>query len=99
VAFIRQAKPAEAAGKELNDRWAEMLDSKGAFVPVRGHDNDYKKFWRRAAVGAGYRPGSGVDRNASLLYEVVSEVNDAKTPRRIDDMQDLLLENVRVKER
>jgi len=98
VAFVRQAKPAEGAGKELNDRWAEMLDSKGAFSPERGHDNDYKKLWRRAAVGAGYRPGGSVDRNASLLYEVMSVTQDARLPRRIDDMQDLLLENVRVKE-
>ncbi len=99
VGLIRQPKPADSAGKELTDRWSEMLDSKGAFVPERGHDADYKKLWRRAAVGAGYRPGSSVDRSATLLYEVVSVVNDAKLPKRIDDMQDLLLENVRVKER
>lgn len=99
VSLIRQPRPTEGAGKELQDRWSEMLDGKGAFVPERGHANDYKKLWRRAAIGAGYRPGGSVDHNASLLYEVVSVVKDARMPRRIDDMHDLLLENVRVKER
>ncbi len=99
VGLIRQPKPTDTAGKELNDRWSEMLVGKGAFDPGRGHDSDYKKLWRRAAVGAGYKPGSSVDPAATLLYEVLSVVQDAKLPKRIDDMQDLLLENVRVKER
>jgi len=99
VGVIRQPKPADSAGKELNDRWIDMLDGKGAFIPERGHDSDYKKLWRRAAVGAGYKPGASVDPAATLLYEVLSVVHDAKLPKRIDDMQDLLLENVRVKER
>jgi serine protease Do len=99
IGVIRQPKPAQTAGKELNDRWMEMLASKGDFIPERGHDSDYKKLWRRAAVGAGYKPGASVDPAATLLYEVVSMVQDAKLPKRIDDMQDLLLENVRVKER
>jgi hypothetical protein len=99
VGFIRQPRPGEAAGKELGERWSEMLDGKGDFVPERGHDEGYKKLWRRAAIGADHRPGSPVDRNATLLYEVISFVQDAPMPRRIDDMQDVLLENVRVKER
>jgi serine protease Do len=99
VAFIRQPKPGDGAGKEATDRWSEMLESRGAFSPERGHDSDYKKLWRRAAVGAGYVPGGKVDRNAALLYEVYSSLDDAKLPTRIDNMQDLLLENVRVKER
>jgi hypothetical protein len=40
-----------------------------------------------------------VDRNATLLYAVTSTVEGARLPREIDDMHDLLLENVRVKER
>ena len=96
--LIRQPKPPEAAGEDLAKRWSEMLESKGAFSPERGHDADYKKLWRRAAIGPGYRPGATVDPKASVLYEVVSVVNDAKAPKRIDDMQDLLLENVRLKE-
>ena len=99
VGFIRQPRPGEAAGKELGERWSEMLDSKGDFVPERGHDQGYKKLWRRAAIGPGYRPGTAVDRNATLLYEVISYVQDAPMARRIDEMQAGLLENVRVKER
>jgi hypothetical protein len=76
-----------------------MLDSKGDFAPGRGHDADYKKYWRRAAIGAEYKPGATVDRNATLLYGVTSSAEGVKLPREIDDMQDLLLENVRVKER
>jgi hypothetical protein len=97
--LTRQPKPAAEANKELADRWAEMLDSKGDFAPGRGHDAEFKKLWRRAAIGADYRPGAAVDRNATLLYEVTSRVEGAKLPREIDDLQDLLLENVRVKER
>ncbi len=99
VGLIRQPKPADTAGKDLTDRWGEMLSSKGAFDPGRGHDSEFKKLWRRAAVGAGYTPGASVDPTATVLYEVLSVVHDAKLPKRIDDMQDLLLENVRVKER
>ncbi len=99
VGLIRQPKPDEAAGKELNDRWLEMLGSKGAFAPERGYDSDFKKLWRRAAVGADYQPGASVDPGATLLYEVLSAVQEPKLPRRIDDMHDLLLENIRVKER
>jgi len=98
VGLIRQPKPPEAAGKVLTQRWTEMIESKGAFSPERGHDEDYKKLWRRAAIGPGYHPGAAVDPKAPVLYEVVSVVNDAKAPKRVDDMQDLLLENVRLKE-
>jgi serine protease Do len=97
--LARQPKPPEGARKKLNDRWAEMLDARGDFAPGRGHDADYKKLWRRSAIGADYKPGALVDRNATLLYAVTSTVHGAKLPREIDDMQDLLLENVRVKER
>jgi hypothetical protein len=97
--LARQPRPAESARKVLTDRWSEMLDSRGEFAPGRGHDADFKKFWRRAAIGAGFSPGAAVDRNATLLYEVTSSVEGAKVPREVDDMHDLLLENVRVKER
>lgn len=99
VGLIRQSRPGPDAGKDLNDRWADMLASTGSFAPDRGHDSDYKKLWRRSALGAGYRPGASVDRNATFLYEAVSMISVAKLPRDIDDMQDVLLENVRVKER
>jgi serine protease Do len=97
VGFIRQPKPPEAAGKEINDRWREMLSTTGAFVATRGYDADGKKFWRRVAIGANHRPGSTVDPQATFLYEVVTGIDDARLPREIDDMQDRLLENVRVK--
>jgi serine protease Do len=96
--LIRQPKPSEAAGEDLAKRWSEMLETKGAFSRERGHDADYQKLWRRTAIGPGYRPGATVDPKASVLYEVLSVVHDAKLPKRIDDMQDLLLENVRLKE-
>ncbi len=97
--LARQPKPPPDARKKLNERWSEMLDSRGDFAPGRGHDADYKKLWRRSAVGADYIPGAAVDRNATLLYAVTTTVNGARLPREIDDMQDLLLENLRVKER
>jgi serine protease Do len=97
--LARQPKPPEGARKKLNDRWAEMLDSRGDFAPGRGHDSDYKKYWRRAAISADYKPGATVDRNATLLYAITSSIEAARLPRDIDDMHDLLLENVRVKER
>jgi serine protease Do len=97
VGFIRQPKPPEAAGKEINDRWREMLSSTGAFVTSRGSDADGKKFWRRVAIGANHRPGATVDPQATFLYEMITGINDARLPREIDDMQDRLLENVRVK--
>ena len=99
VGLIRQPKPATGAGKDANERWTDMIETKGAFVAERGHDSDYKKLWRRAAVGAAYRPGAPVDPAANLLYEVLSVVYNSKLPREIDDMQDVLLENVRVKEK
>lgn len=97
--LTRQPKPADGAGKKQKDRWSEMIDSRGAFSPGRGHDDDYKKLWRRAAISADYKPGAPIDPKATLLYEVTSSVEGAKLPREIDDMHDLLLENVRVKER
>lgn len=97
--LARQPKPAEGARKKLTDRWGEMMESKGEFAPGRGHDVDYKKLWRRAAIDADYRPGTPVNRNATLLYAVTSQVEGARLPREIDDMHELLLENVRVKER
>lgn len=99
VGLIRQPKPHDGAGKELADRWIEMLDGTGAFRPDRGHDADYREFWRRTAIGPGYVPGGTVNRKAGVLYEALSVVNGAKLPRRVDDMQDLLLENVQIKER
>jgi serine protease Do len=99
VGLIRQPKPASGAGKELSERWGEMLDTKGDFSAERGHDSDYKKFWRRAAVDSAFRPGAPVNRAATVFYEAISTINDAKLPRAIDDMHDLLLENVRVKEK
>lgn len=99
VGLVRQPKPPDGAGREMTERWTEMLDGKGAFLPGRGHDAEYRKFWRRSAIGPGYVPGASVNRDAGLLYEVVSVVNGAKLPRRVDDMQDLLLENVQIKER
>ncbi|MEJ0085483.1 MAG: serine protease [Pseudomonadota bacterium] len=99
VGFVRQPKPAGGAGKELNERWNEILDSKGDFSTERGHDADYKKFWRRAAIDATSRPGAPVNRAATVFYEAISTINDAKLPRAVDDMQDLLLENARVKEK
>jgi hypothetical protein len=97
--LTRQPRPSDEAGKKQKDRWSEMIDSRGAFSPGRGHDDDYKKLWRRAAIGADYKPGAKVDPKATLLYEVASTVQGAKMPRDIDDMHDLLLENVHVKER
>jgi serine protease Do len=97
--LARQPKPAAGAPKPLVDRWSDMLESRGDFSPGRGHDAEYKKFWRRAAISADFRPGADVDRNATLLYAVTSTVEGARLPREIDDMHDLLLENVRVKER
>lgn len=97
--LARQPKPPAGARKKLNDRWAEMLGSRGDFAPGRGHDGDFKNFWRRAAIGADYKPGAASDRDATLLYAITSSIEAARLPREIDDMQDLLLENVRVKER
>ena len=99
VGLIRQPKPASGAGKDLNERWQEILDSKGDFSTARGHDADYKKIWRRAAVDSTYRPGAPINRSGTLFYEAISQINEAKLPRAVDDMQDLLLENVRVKEK
>ncbi|MEO8061407.1 MAG: serine protease [Pseudomonadota bacterium] len=99
VGLIRQPKPASGAGKGLNERWQQILDGKGDFSSERGHDSDYKKFWRRAAVDSTYRPGASVNRAATLFYEALSTINDAKLPGAIDTMHDLLLENVRVKEK
>jgi serine protease Do len=97
--LARQPKPAQGAPKELADRWADMLDARGQFAPGRGHDADFKKLWRSAVIGAGYRPGDAVGRDATLLYAVSSRIDGAKLPREIDDLHDQLLENVRVKER
>jgi hypothetical protein len=97
--LTRQPKPAEGANKELTDRWAEMLDSRGAFASGRGHEDDYKKLWRRIAIGPEHRPGAVLDRNATVLYDVSTGIEGAKLPREIDDLQDQLLENVRIKER
>jgi hypothetical protein len=99
IGLLRRPKPAQDGGKDVARRWAEMLASTGAFNGSRGHDSDYKKVWRRAAVGAGHRPGAGVDPNSTLLYEVTSTIESARQPRQVDDMHDILLENVRVKER
>jgi len=99
VGFLRRPKPSPEGGKEQTRRWGEMLASTGAFNGTRGHDADYKKVWRRAAVGAGYRPGAALDPNSTLLYEVTSTIQEARQPRQVDDMHDILLENVRVKER
>jgi hypothetical protein len=99
IGLLRRPKPAQEGGKELTKRWGEMLGSTGAFSGSRGHDSDYKKVWRRAAVGAGYRPGAALDPESTLLYEVTSTIQEARQPRQVDDMHDILLENVRVKER
>jgi hypothetical protein len=95
----RQPKPVQGAPKAQQDRWADMLASRGDFSPGRGHDDDYKELWRRSVVGAGYKPGDPVDLDATLLYAVASSVTNAKLPREIDDMHDQILENLRVKER
>jgi serine protease Do len=97
--LARQPKPPEGARKKLTDRWAEMLDSRGDFAPGRGHDAEFKKYWRRAAISADFKPGAPVDRSATLMYAVTSSIEGARLPREIDDMQEQLLENVRVKER
>ncbi len=99
LSITRQPKPASNAPKELADRWVDMLDARGEFGSSRGHDADFKELWRVGVIGGGYQPGATLDRNATLLYSVVTHVKGAKLPREIDDMQDLLLENLRVKER
>jgi S1-C subfamily serine protease len=95
----RIAKPSEGGGAKLVDRWEDLIESRGDFSPGRGHDAEFKKFWRRAAISATSRPGTDLDRGATLFYAVTTTVNGAKLPREVDDMHDQLLENVRVKER
>lgn len=94
----RLPKPAANASARLSDRWADLMESEGDFSPGRGHDAELKKFWRRAAISANFKPGGELDRQASLFYAVTTTVNGARLPREVDDMHDLLLENVRVKE-
>jgi hypothetical protein len=99
LSITRQPMPGSDAPKELSERWADMLGARGEFGSGRGHNADFKELWRTGVVSGGYQPGATLDRNAKLLYSVVSHVEGAKMPREIDDMQELLLENVRVKER
>jgi serine protease Do len=99
VGVIRQPKPSSSAGKELTERWTSMLAGTGDFADERGHDTEYKKAWRRSAIGSGYRPGAKVDPAANVLYEVYSVVSKMKLPRQVDTMQQILTESMRVKER
>jgi hypothetical protein len=97
VGVVRQPKPGKEAGKELQDRWQHMLLLDEDFAPIRGFDRDMHKFWRRTAVAA--RPASKDPAEANVMYEVVCGREGQLVPREVDEMQDLVLRGLHVKER
>ncbi len=94
---VRQPKPAKEAGKKATDRWDQMLAGTEEFSGERGHDNDYKKTWRRSAVHPA-RAAAGAKSDSKVLYEIVSVLDNSKLPRDIDDLHERLLENLRINE-
>lgn len=97
IGVIRQSEPADDASSELTQRWQAMQQLTGDYAQERGHDADWKKFWRRGAVDFRGLVEAGASK-AKVLYDVYSDTDAGATPRRIDDMYQQLLENVRVLE-
>lgn len=98
VAAIRLQKPQDAAGKESLKRWQDMEKSEGAFVPHRGHDDDWKRFWRRSAASASDET-SEANTATNVRYELLSVSDRISVPREIDDIHRKLVEGTRIKER
>ena len=74
-----------------------MLRLDEDFAPIRGFDRDMHKFWRRTAVAA--RPAAKDTTEANVMYEVACGKEGQLVPREVDEMQELLLRGLHVKER
>lgn len=94
VALIRHVAPASDADDELLTKWTEMREQRGYFSPERGHDADWKSFWRRTPKFTAATDAAGVPRAG---YELLAS-SKAANPLRIDDMHRRLESGVKILE-
>jgi serine protease Do len=90
IRILRQPKPGDGAGQELQQRWQRMSNHQGPYDTVARNLGSVQGFVISSAVGAPWNSGAGLDPNLNVLYEVLLQMEAPALPREVEDrLQDV----------
>lgn len=96
LVLLRQPRPAPDSGKDMTQRWSQMLSRTKDFDGVERPEQGTDRYWFRTSIPA--PPADASNWDPKILYEMWYEVDGMPLPREMKSRRSLLEKSIQVTE-